>query len=173
MMYASTPRCRLRKASVRIALSTLALIAILVPAVSGAGPDNSVEWSGISHIALLDRTPLCPLAGQSFTLRLQSWANDLTTVRVRVEDGGATFVNASLVGNRGPYDVWEAQIPGPAGSTVEFVFELNDGTDTDYLGPNGAPRRLRAGVWCSRSGRRTGPFAMSVVSSTAGALPTR
>jgi 1,4-alpha-glucan branching enzyme len=96
-----------------------------------------VEWSGISHIVLLDRTPLCPLAGQPFALRVQSWANDLTAVRVRVEDGGATFVDASIVGNRGPYDIWEAQIPGPAGSTIEFVFELNDGTHTDYLGPNG------------------------------------
>jgi 1,4-alpha-glucan branching enzyme len=122
---------------VRTSLSTLALIALLVPAALAAGQDNSVEWSGISHIALLDRTPLCPLAGQPFAVRLQTWANDLTSVRVRVEDGGATFVNAGLVGNRGPYDVWEAQIPVPAGSAIEFVFELNDGTDTDYLGPSG------------------------------------
>ncbi|MFH1312532.1 MAG: alpha-amylase family glycosyl hydrolase, partial [Candidatus Eisenbacteria bacterium] len=121
----------------RTILSTLALIALMAPAAHSAGTDNTVEWSGISHIALLDRTPLCPLAGQPFAVRVQSWANDLTSVRVRIEDGGVTFVNASLVGNRGPYDVWEAQVPAPAGSAIEFVFELNDGTDTDYLGPDG------------------------------------
>ncbi len=121
----------------RTALSTIVLIVLLAQAAPAAGPDNNVEWSGISHIALLDRTPLCPLAGQSFAVRVQSWMSDLTSVRVRVDDGGATFVSASLVGNRGPYDIWEAQIPAPAGSAIEFVFELNDGTDTDYLSPDG------------------------------------
>jgi len=121
----------------RTALSALVLIALLGAAVPAAVSDNNVEWSGISHVAFLDRDPRCPLAGQDFDLRVQSWAGDLTSVRVRVDDGGATFVSASLVGNRGPYDIWEAQIPAPAGSVMEFVFELNDGTDTDYLGPNG------------------------------------
>lgn len=102
-----------------------------------AAPDNNVEWSGISHIPFLDRTPRCPLAGQSFALRVQSWANDLTSVRVIVQDGGTTYVSASRIGARGPYDIWEAQIPAPSGSAIEFVFELSDGSDTDYLGPDG------------------------------------
>jgi 1,4-alpha-glucan branching enzyme len=109
----------------------------MVPAAYAAGPDNNVEWGGISHIAFLDRTPPCPLAGQPFAVRVQAWADDLTSVRVRIEDGGATYVSASPIGTRGPYDVWEAQVPAPAGSSIEFVFELNDGTDTDYLGPDG------------------------------------
>ncbi len=121
----------------RTLVSSIVLAALLVPAAFAAGPDNNVEWNGISHVALLDRTPLCPLAGQSFHLRVQSWASDLTSVRVRIDDGGVTFVSASVIGSRGPYDVWEAHVPAPAGSAIEFVFELNDGTDTDYLGPNG------------------------------------
>jgi 1,4-alpha-glucan branching enzyme len=116
---------------------TLAFIALIAPAAHAAGPDNNVEWNGISHLPLLDRTPLCPLAGQSFALRVQSWAGDLTSVRVRVEDDATEFVTASVTGNRGPYDVWEAQIPAPSESAIEFVFELTDGTDTDYLGPDG------------------------------------
>ncbi len=99
----------------RTVLSTLALIVLVVNAAFAAAPDNNVEWSGISHVALLDRTPLCPLAGQAFAMRVQSWTDDLTSVRVRVADGGATFVNASLAGSRGPYDVWEAQVPAPGG----------------------------------------------------------
>ena len=128
----------------RILLFSLAVIGLLTPGVRAAGPDNNVEWSGISHIALLDRTPLCPLAGQSFAVRVQTWTDDLTSVRVRVEDGGIAFVDAGLVGHHGPYDVWEAQIPAPAGNAVQFVFELNDGTDTDYLGPDGVSDGLPA-----------------------------
>lgn len=116
---------------------SLVVVMILVGAGLAAAPDNNVEWGGISHVALLDRTPLCPLAGQSFTVRVQAWADDLTSVRVRVDDGGVTFVAAGIVGKRGPYDVWEAQIPAPTGSAVELVFEVTDGTDTDYLGPGG------------------------------------
>jgi 1,4-alpha-glucan branching enzyme len=115
----------------------LAVTAIIVTSAYAGGPDNNVEWGGISHIASLDRTPLCPLAGQSFAVRVQAWANDLTSVRVRVEDGGVAFVNANLVGTRGPYDIWEAQIAAPTGNAVQFVFELTDGSDTDYLGPDG------------------------------------
>jgi 1,4-alpha-glucan branching enzyme len=59
-----------------------------------------------------------------------------------LEDGGTNFIDASVIGQRGPYDIWEAQIPAPSDSVIEFVFELNDGTDTDYLGPNGVSDNL-------------------------------
>jgi 1,4-alpha-glucan branching enzyme len=132
---------------VRTIFSTLTLLlAVGVLAtplpLAAASADNNVEWSGISHIALLDREPLCPLAAQSFVLRMQSWQNDLTGVRVRLDDGGVTWHTASLAGTRGPYDVWEASIPAPSGSAIDFVFELTDGTDVDYLGPNGVSDAL-------------------------------
>jgi|GEM_PF-3945565 len=34
--------------------------------VRAAGPDNDVEWYGLSHLPPADRTPPCPIAGQSF-----------------------------------------------------------------------------------------------------------
>ncbi|MFH1681418.1 MAG: alpha-amylase family glycosyl hydrolase, partial [Candidatus Eisenbacteria bacterium] len=128
----------------RTVLSAIAFVVFTVQAAPAAGPDGNVEWTGISHIPLLDRTPLCPLSGQPFAVRLQSWANDLTSVRVRVDGGGVTFVDAARIGNRGPYDVWETQVPAPAASAIEFVFELNDGADTDYLGPDGVSNDLPA-----------------------------
>jgi 1,4-alpha-glucan branching enzyme len=128
----------------KFAAITVALIAFTAAAATAAAPDNNVEWSGISHIPLLDRTPACPLAGQPFAVRVQCWANDLTSVRVRVVDGGVTLVNAFPIGDRGPYNIWEAQIPAPSASAIEFVFMLTDGSDTDYLGPDGVSDDLPA-----------------------------
>ncbi|MBD3368519.1 MAG: hypothetical protein GF405_10170, partial [Candidatus Eisenbacteria bacterium] len=108
-------------------LIALLFISTFALPLGAAAPDNNVEWDGISHYALLDRTPACPLSGQSFALRMQSWDNDLTAVRVRLDDGGVSYYDAALVGSRGPYDVWEATVPAPSGSTIEFLFEVTDG----------------------------------------------
>lgn len=125
-------------------LLPLALMVLTGASAFAAGQDNNVEWGGVSHIVFLDRTPLCPLAGQAFAVRVQAWSGDLTAVRVRLEDGAVTYVDANLAGSRGPYDIWEAQIPAPAGNVIEFVFELTDGSDTDYLGPDGVSDGLPA-----------------------------
>ncbi|MFH1144209.1 MAG: alpha-amylase family glycosyl hydrolase [Candidatus Eisenbacteria bacterium] len=122
----------------RILVPLLSWVALAAPPVSwAASNDDNVEWSGISHVALLDRTPRCPLAGQPFALRVQSWQGDLTAVRVRLADGGVSWIDAAAIGTRGPYDIWEAQVPAPVSSAIDVLFELTDGTDIDYLGPAG------------------------------------
>ncbi|MBN2565139.1 MAG: hypothetical protein JXB46_05465, partial [Candidatus Eisenbacteria bacterium] len=118
-----------------------ALIAVLLAAGAGptaaAAPDNSVEWDGVSHIPWLDRRPLCPVDGQSFEVRFQTYANDITAARVRVDDGTAAWTDASKTSVRGPYDVWRAQVPSTASSSLWYYIELTDGTDTDYLASGG------------------------------------
>jgi 1,4-alpha-glucan branching enzyme len=115
------------------------LLAALSPAIAlAAGQDNNVEWAGLSHVAWQDRRPLCPVANEAFTVRFQTWTNDLTSARVSVTDGGAPFwVNAAKIGTRGPYDIWEASIPATATSTPSYWIELSDGTDSDYLSVGG------------------------------------
>ena len=103
-----------------------------------AGHDDNVEWGGVTHVDTQDRAPRCPIDGESFTVYFQAYDFDLTAARVCVYDGSETWVDAAFSHNRGPYDVWAAAIPAssPTG-TLEYFIELIDGTDTDYLGPNG------------------------------------
>ena len=107
----------LRRA-LRIALFALACAAACASAAAAAGPDNNVEWNGVSHAPTQDRRPLCPLNGESFQVRFQAYRNDLTSARVRISDGvNVTFANAARVATRGAYDVWAAQLPATAAST--------------------------------------------------------
>ncbi|MBU1676176.1 alpha amylase C-terminal domain-containing protein, partial [bacterium] len=116
----------------------LLLLATFVPhAATAAAQDDNVEWTGISHIAWLDRDPPCPTDGAAFTVRFQAYRNDLTTARLNVDDGSATWVAASLTGTRGPYAVWSAQVPATASATLSYYIELTDGADTDYLSVGG------------------------------------
>ncbi len=114
----------------------LALL-LLAGTVFAAGPDDNVEWAGVSHIGALDRRPLCPVGGQAFALRFQSYAEDLTAARVRVDDGAVTWIDAARIGARGPYEVWEAELPATAAMQLSYYFELTDGADTDFLGAAG------------------------------------
>ncbi|MBC8423859.1 alpha amylase C-terminal domain-containing protein [bacterium] len=114
--------------------SLLASCLLLLPVLAAASaPDDNVEWGGVSHVGWLDREPLCPVDGESFTVRFQTYANDLTAARVHVDDGSVAWVVASQTGARGPYDVWSAQIPATASMTLSYYLELTDGADTDYL----------------------------------------
>jgi 1,4-alpha-glucan branching enzyme len=116
--------------------------------ILGAGPDNNVEWNGVSHVGWLDRSPLCPINGESFTVRFQTYHYDITAARAYVNAGSPVWVAAYFVENRGPYDIWAAQIPAtsPTG-TSSYYIELTDGTDTDYLGPAGMSDNPPAGSW--------------------------
>ncbi len=119
-----------------------------LPAVLGAGHDNDVEWNGLSHSYLADRTPLCPINGEAFVVRLQAYDFDLTSVRVYVNAGSPTWVEAAWTQDRGGYDVWSAVIPASAPTgTLEYYFEVTDGTDTDYLGPAGPSDAPPASGW--------------------------
>jgi 1,4-alpha-glucan branching enzyme len=117
------------------------VVALLLPAAPlaalAAGPDNNVEWNGISHISWQDRRPVCPIDGQPFEVRFQTYADDITTARVNVNDGTVAWIDAVKTAARGPYDVWAADIPATAAPTLSYYVELTDGTDTDYLGADG------------------------------------
>ena len=126
------------KGHLKALLATLAFAALAAPsAARAAAPDNNVEWAGVSHVAWQDRRPLCPVSGETFAVRFQTWKNDLTAARVGVTTVGTAWVDAAKIGARGPYDIWQAQVPSTAGATESYVIELTDGSDTDYLSVGG------------------------------------
>lgn len=119
-----------------LALALLAL-ALALPAWA-AGPDNDIEWNGVSHVAWQDRRPVCPVNRETFQVRFQAYRNDLTGARLYVVNGGApSFVTAAKYGVRGPYDLWMAQVPASTTDTLRYWIELTDGTDTDAYSASG------------------------------------
>ncbi len=117
------------------ALFVLALAATPSP---GAAPDGNVEWNGVSHVPWQDRRPVCPVGREGFQVRFQTYANDLTSARLCVTNGGAVaWVAAARTGTRGPYDLWTAQAPAALTDTLRYWIELTDGSDTDALSANG------------------------------------
>ncbi len=118
------------------ALLTAALIAA-APAARAASQDGNVEWNGVSHVAWQDRRPVCPVNGEAFQVRFRAYHDDLTAARVHVDAGATVQVDATVIGQRGPYDIWMALVPMTAATTETYYVELTDGGDTDYLGPAG------------------------------------
>ena len=114
----------------------LALAAVGSPGLA-AGPDNNVEWNGISHEGWLDRTPRCPIDGEPFVVSFLTYTNDITSARVRVDDGASAWIDASKTSTRGPYDIWSATLPATVSSGLNYWFEITDGTETDYLSVSG------------------------------------
>ncbi|MCD4690225.1 alpha amylase C-terminal domain-containing protein, partial [bacterium] len=102
-----------------------------------AGPDNNIEWNGVSHIGWLDRSPRCPIDGESFTVTLMTYANDITSARVLADDGTGVWTDASKTSARGPYDIWTATVPATASDALSYWFEITDGAETDYLSVGG------------------------------------
>ncbi len=111
--------------------------------------DNNVEWDGLRHDSrdTLYRTPQGAVpAGTAVTLRLRTFHNDVTGVKVRfysVDRGGAELVKmapaatgvdcyeADLAGKS--CDFWQATLPAGFGSdNLWYRFVVTDGTDTDY-----------------------------------------
>lgn len=138
----------LRSAFPRL-IAALALLLGMPTAARASSADNNVEWAGISHVSWQDCRPLCPVNGESFQVRVQTWRNDLTSVRVKLTAGATnTFISAAKIRGRGPYDVWAATIPATAETSENYWFELNDGTKTDYLSVSGLSHTLPAdGGW--------------------------
>ncbi|GJM18196.1 MAG: hypothetical protein DHS20C14_04090 [Phycisphaeraceae bacterium] len=126
-------------------LTAAALAACCVSPAVAADADNTVEWDGLSHLLAQDLRPLVPLAGDAFTVEFQAFRGDLTSARVIQDVGGSeTFHAASVVAQRGPYDIWRASLPGTASDQLSFVIEATDGTDTDYLSSTGASDTMPA-----------------------------
>ena len=118
-------------------------------AVQAASQDGNVEWAGLSHEGWQDRRPLCPIAGESFAVRFQSWRNDLTAANVVVTVGGTPLtIPAAVVGQRGPYDVWQATVPATSTTSESYWIEAVDGADADYLSLTGVTDGVPAdGGW--------------------------
>ncbi len=121
-----------------IAHMPLLALALLLPA---AAHDDNVEWNGVSHIDWLERSPICPIDGESFTVAFQTYHYDIESANVHVSSNGLPLwvVGADFSHQRGSYDVWTATIPDSSvfGTTLEYYIELIDGSDNDYLGPPG------------------------------------
>ncbi|MEY4045112.1 MAG: 1,4-alpha-glucan branching enzyme GlgB [Actinomycetota bacterium] len=117
----------------------LVLLSLLPTLAYAAGADNNVEWNGLSHYPWQERRPICPVNGESFQVRFQTYRNDLTAAEVRLTVGATvTTIAASRIGTRGPYDLWAAQIPATTPTTVlSYWIRLVDGTSTAYLSRNG------------------------------------
>lgn len=126
---------RLTLAAVAALVCTATLAAPTLPATAASFDDN-VEWGGLSHLPVQDRVPLAPLGGEAFTVKLRSWRDDLTAVRV-VNSLGAS-VAATRASQLGPYDVWEAELPASGPTTrVTYHFEVEDGADLDHYSLDG------------------------------------
>jgi 1,4-alpha-glucan branching enzyme len=102
-----------------------------------ASHDNNVEWDGVSHIGWLDRSPTCPVLGESFVVSFQTYHYDCTSARVYVNDGVGMWVDAAWSHRKGAYDVWTAEVPSTISDSLTYYIELTDGTDSDYLGEPG------------------------------------
>ncbi len=120
----------------RIALLVLT-VSLAAATADAAAPDDNVEWAGVSHVSWQDRRPLCPTDGESFEVRLQTYVDDVTAARVRVDDGSVAWVDAARTDSRGPYDIWTAQVPSTTEDALSYYFEITDGTDTDFLSVGG------------------------------------
>lgn len=118
-------------------LAALGLLLTTPATAPAASNDDNVEWAGISHVAWQDRRPLCPIGGEAFQVRFRAWRNDLTAARVYADDGSPAWVNAAVVEQRGPYDIWMATVPATAATAESYYLELTDGTDTDYYSISG------------------------------------
>ncbi|MGC9041155.1 MAG: alpha-amylase family glycosyl hydrolase, partial [Roseiflexus sp.] len=115
---------------------------------AGAQPDNNVEWDGVRHDS---RDPLYRVpggavpAGTPVTIRLRTFHNDVTSVRLRVYDLNASAqrfydmaptatdvdcYEASPAGKT--CDFWEVTLTQAAPNNLWYRFIVTDGTDTDY-----------------------------------------
>lgn len=134
----------LRSAFTRLSVAAGLMLLAALPAFA-ASADNNVEWSGVSHVSWQDRRPLCPVGGQTFQVRFQTWRNDITSASLHLTAGAAVSdIPAAKVGVRGPYDIWAAQVPATASNTENYWIALTDGSITDYLSVNGVTHALPA-----------------------------
>lgn len=117
---------------------TLALALAFPGIIHAASADGNIEWGGISHYAWQDRRPVCPVSGETFQVRFQTYRNDLTSAALRVSAGtSVTTVPATRIGTRGPYDLWAAQAPATTSNTESYWIQVTDGALTNYLSRNG------------------------------------
>jgi glycosidase/fibronectin type 3 domain-containing protein len=109
---------------------------------------GNVEWDGLRHDSrdLLYRTPGGAVpAGTPVTLRLRTFHDDVTSVKLRLFDVNAnaqrilpmqlaaedvSCYQASLASES--CDFWQVTLPNGAPNNLWYRFIVTDGTDTDY-----------------------------------------
>ena len=128
-----------------------------VPSVTvestGPAKDNNVFWDGVKHDSrdTLYRTPGGAVpAGTPVTLRLRTFHDDVTSVKLRVyslNKAGQTLYPMKRVASAvscyeagladSSCDFWAYTIPGNWGAdNLWYRFVVTDGTDTDYYADN-------------------------------------
>ncbi|NJN43708.1 MAG: alpha-amylase, partial [Anaerolineae bacterium] len=143
----------------------------------GPAPDNNVEWDGVRHDSRepLYRTPGGAVpAGTPVTLRLRTFHNDVTDVKVRVfslNAGAQTITDMALAASDvscyqddltgSTCDFWEATLPNADPDNLWYRFLVTDGDRHRLL----RRQHPRAGWWfgqCERMRRWTTVFALTV-----------
>ncbi|MGE0819853.1 MAG: alpha-amylase family glycosyl hydrolase [Candidatus Nanopelagicales bacterium] len=116
---------------------------------AGHGADNNVEWDGLAHDSRdpLYRSPSGAVPqGTAVTLRLRTFAGDVTGAKVRlysVNDSGQSFLTMKKAASSVSCydealaaelcDFWQATIPAThKADNLWYRFIVTDGTDTDY-----------------------------------------
>ncbi len=124
-----------------------------VPQIWGASPanDNNIWWDGVRHDSrdLLYRTPGGAVeAGTPVTLRLRTYHNDVTDVKLRLYDLNlaaqqalqmvrvAEDVDCYQAGLPFMCDFWAVTLPNEYVNNFWYRFIITDGTDTDYYADN-------------------------------------
>jgi len=119
---------------------------------AGHGPDNNIEWDGLRHDSrdTLYRSPGGAIpAGTPVTLRLRTFHNDVTAVKLRVYDinaNGQQIVPMLLAATgvscyqpeleNDTCDYWQASLPNDQPNNLWYRFIVSDGDDTDYYADN-------------------------------------
>ncbi|HWQ15163.1 MAG TPA: alpha-amylase family glycosyl hydrolase [Roseiflexaceae bacterium] len=122
--------------------------------LAGHAQDNNVEWDGLRHDSRdrLYRTPGGAVAaGTPVTLRLRTFHNDVTGVRLRLYSlnaAGQTILPMTLAASDVPCyqagletercDFWAVTLPNAAADNLWYRFIVTDGVDTDYYADNTA-----------------------------------
>ncbi len=104
----------------------------------GAEQDDNVMWYGLLHNTHHPdyRSPGGAVpAGHPVTLRLRSYANDLTAVTLRLYDDRhdtAHLLPMEVERTMGGYDFWSVTITPTEPTVLWYRFIVQDGSDTDF-----------------------------------------
>jgi 1,4-alpha-glucan branching enzyme len=150
------------------------IVAFALSAGVAVASDNNVAWDSMSHSALSDRRPLCPMNGQTFDVLFQAARGDLTAARVAFDEGadgtGIAYANATLLSSYGPYDVWRATIPATTATRVSYALEYTDGSDSDYLTTLGVFDSLPSSGWWTLDYATLGHAPLGATPTTTGTV---
>jgi glycosidase/fibronectin type 3 domain-containing protein len=118
---------------------------------TGPSQDNNIWWDGVRHDSrdLLYRTPGGAVpAGTPVTLRLRTYHNDVTAVKLRLYDlnlsGQQILPMEKVAEDEDCYqpdlaytcDFWAITLPNQDANNFWYRFIIIDGSDTDYYADN-------------------------------------